>query len=194
MKTLLVLFLLIPSLSWGKCVFNPKHTEWENKNQKVFNKRNVYVSQCILDYANKSSSIPYSEIQNNCQVLAFNKYKTIGERPKTYLSNGTPVDQCPINTVKCEYVSAGGGNYDFESNGFDEYNFKILFINSSNDKTLKAKFKYKKRNSDMPFIYTNDEFTISPNSSKILKINKYRIEYRKEGFSYNFDVTHRQCN
>ena len=93
MKTLLILMLLIPSLSWGEnhdalslfyngCEHSDDYIKWDKKNESVWKKREVYLAKCILDYAKNSSSVPFGEIRDSCAVLAADKYKTKGKKPE----------------------------------------------------------------------------------------------------------------
>ena len=98
MKILLVLLLLTPSLSWGvetmadilnrqleNCSSTEEYMKWYEKNEKVWNKREVYVAKCILDHSKNSSTVPFGHIQDSCYILASDKYKTKGETPEEYV-------------------------------------------------------------------------------------------------------------
>ena len=85
MKTLLALLLLIPSLSFSKiefCEKSKEYKDWYDKNEKVRNKREVYIAQCILDHSKNSSTVPFYAIEENCGILASDKHKYKGEEPK----------------------------------------------------------------------------------------------------------------
>lgn len=88
--------LLIPSLSWGgisdfeggglsslkSCKITSDWNDWYDKNQKVWNKQEVYIAQCILDHSKNSSTVPYLRIKESCGILAKDKYKPKGKEPE----------------------------------------------------------------------------------------------------------------
>ena len=106
MKTLLILLLLIPSLSWGDidyrakdalgnsydwndyCDRNPANEEWNNKNSKTLKLREVHYSKCILEHSHESS-LTRRDIRKACEVLAEDKYKIKVPEPDKYIHKTT---------------------------------------------------------------------------------------------------------
>lgn len=93
MKFLFAILFLIPSLGWGKyhdaisqlyngCEYSDEYIKWDKKNESIWKKREVYLAKCILDYAKNSSSVPFYAIEESCEVLSKDKYKTKGEEPE----------------------------------------------------------------------------------------------------------------